>query len=151
MARMHSRKKGKSGSKRPSRIIKPEWCEYTAEEVEKLVVDLFKKGESPSSIGLILRDSYGIPLVKAVTGKKIKNILEENNLSTPLPEDLTNLIKKALNIRKHLESNKKDLNSKKGLQRTESKIYRLIKYYKRKGILPKDFKYRPEEVKLLVR
>ncbi|MHA1819712.1 MAG: 30S ribosomal protein S15 [Promethearchaeota archaeon] len=150
MARMHSRKKGKSGSKRPSRIVKPDWCEFTAEQVEEMVVEQFKKGVPPSQIGLILRDSYGIPLVRAITGKKIKQILEENNLKTTLPEDLMNLARKALKIRKHLEENHKDLDSKKGLQRTEAKIYRLIKYYKRKGVLPADFKYQIDKIKILL-
>lgn len=148
---MHSRKKGKSGSKRPSRIIKPEWCEYTAEQVEEMVIDFYKKGESPSKIGLILRDNYGIPLVKAVTGKKIKQILDEHDLKSPLPEDLTDLVKKALSIRKHLEENHKDLEAKKGLQRTESKIYRIINYYKKQGVLAPNFKYRPDQVKILIR
>jgi small subunit ribosomal protein S15 len=151
MARMHSRKKGKSGSKRPSRIIKPEWCEHSAEDVEKMVVDLYKKGETQSKIGLILRDSYGIPLVKAITGKKIKQILDENKLTSALPEDMMNLARKALNIRKHLEENKKDLESRKGLNRVESKIYRLVKYYKRNGVLEPDFKYRPDRIKILIR
>ncbi len=151
MARMHSRKKGKSGSKRPSRIIKPEWCEATPEQVEELVVQLAKKGESASTIGLILRDSYGIPLVKAISGKKVGQILKENKITTPLPEDLTSLIRRALKVRKHLEENKKDLEGTKGLHRIESKIYRLIKYYKRRGILESDFKYRPDQVKILIR
>ncbi|MCP4763981.1 MAG: 30S ribosomal protein S15 [archaeon] len=151
MARMHSRKKGKSGSKRPSRIIKPEWCEYTAEQVEEMVIDLYKKGETPSNIGLILRDTYGIPLVRAITGKKIKAILDENELKSPLPEDFMNLAKKALNIRKHLEENKKDLEAKKGLNRVESKIYRLVRYYKKKGVLEPDFKYKPDKIKIMIR
>jgi small subunit ribosomal protein S15 len=151
MARMHSRKKGKSGSHRPSRIIKPEWSEHTPEQVEELVVQLAKKGESASSIGLILRDSYGIPLVKAITGKKISHILKDNKITTPLPEDLTALIKRALKVRQHLEENKKDLEGTKGLHRIESKIYRLIKYYKKEGILAKDFRYRPDKVAILIR
>jgi small subunit ribosomal protein S15 len=151
MARMHSRKKGKSGSKRPSRIIKPEWVDFTAEEVEEKVVELSKKGETPSRIGLILRDSFGIPLVKAITGKKIQQILYEHDLRSPLPEDLMNLAKKALNIRKHLEENKKDLEGRKGLNRVESKIYRLVKYYKEKGVLKPEFKYRPDEIGILIR
>jgi small subunit ribosomal protein S15 len=101
-------------------------------------------------IGTILRDSYGIPLVKVVTGKKINDILEENEIESTLPEDLSNLVKKALNIRKHLETNHKDLETKKGLQRTESKIYRLIKYYKKKQVLPLDFKYEPDKIRTLV-
>ncbi|MEJ2249325.1 MAG: 30S ribosomal protein S15 [Candidatus Lokiarchaeota archaeon] len=150
MARLHSRKKGKSGSTRPPRLEKPAWIERSAEEVENLVVKLAKKGLSKSMIGITLRDKYGIPLIKVVTGKKISQIIEENELKTPLPEDLTNLIKKALALRKHLETNHKDLESKKGLIRTESKIYRLISYYKDKNILSRDFKYDTEKVRTLV-
>ncbi len=147
---MHSRKKGKSSSTRPARLEKPSWITISAEEVEQLVVKLAKKGHSKSMIGSILRDTYGIPLVKMVTGKKIQDILNENKIEEPLPEELLNLAKKAINLRKHLETNKKDLSSKKGLQRTESKIYRLIKYYKKKGVLPQDFKYSPEKIKILI-
>ncbi|TFF99052.1 MAG: 30S ribosomal protein S15 [Promethearchaeota archaeon] len=150
MARLHSRKKGKSGSTRPARLEKPVWMEHSAEEVEKLVVKLAKKGNTKSKIGNYLRDAYGIPLVKIVTGKKIKDILEENGLEETLPEDLKNLIKKALNLERHLENNKRDLEAKKGYQRTTSKIYRLIKYYKKTGELPKDFKYDSEKVRTMV-
>ena len=150
MARLHSRKKGKSGSTRPPRLEKPVWVERSAEEVENLVVKLARRGLSKSMIGIILRDSYGIPLVKVVSGKKISKILEAQEIESALPEDLLNLVKKALNIRKHLEANHKDLEGKKGLQRTESKIFRLIKYYKKKGVLPTEFKYKPEEIRTLV-
>ena len=150
LARLHSRKKGKSGSTRPSRLEKPVWVERSSEEVEDLVIKLARKGLSKSMIGTVLRDSYGIPLVKVVTGKKINQILEENEIEAPLPEDLSNLVKKALNIREHMETNHKDLQGKKGLQRTESKIYRLIKFYKRTNVLPKDFKYDPEKIRTLV-
>jgi len=150
MARIHSRKKGKSGSTRPSRLEKPVWVERSSSDVEEDVVKLAKKGQSKSMIGTILRDSYGVPLVKVVTGKNISTILEENKIESPLPEDLTNLVKKALNIRKHLEFNHKDLEAKKGLQRTESKIFRLIKYYKKKKVLAIDFKYDPDKIRTLV-
>ncbi|MBY8980412.1 MAG: 30S ribosomal protein S15 [Candidatus Lokiarchaeota archaeon] len=150
MARMHSRKKGKSGSTRPARLEKPVWVELSSEEVENEVIKLARKGFSQSLIGVILRDSYGIPLIKVVTGKSISQILKEKDIETPLPEDLTNLVKKALTLRKHLESNHKDLDSKKGLQRTESKIYRLIKYYKSKKLLASDFKYDPDKIRTIV-
>ncbi len=150
MARMHSRKKGKSGSTRPARLEKPVWVELSSEEVENEVVKLARKGIPQSLIGVVLRDSHGIPLVKVVTGKSISQILKEHDIETPLPEDLTNLVKKALNLRKHLESNHKDLHSKLGLQRTESKIYRLIKYYKKNNILPSDFKYDPVSIRTIV-
>ena len=150
MARMHSRKKGKSGSTRPARLEKPVWVELSSEEVENEVIKFARKGFSKSLIGVKLRDSHGIPLVKVVTGKSISQILAENEIETPLPEDLTNLVKKALVLRKHLETNHKDLDSKKGLQRTESKIYRLIKYYKGKKLLASDFKYDPDKIRTIV-
>ncbi len=150
MARLHSRKKGKSGSVRPPRLEKPVWIERSAEEVENLVIKLARKGFPKSMIGIMLRDSYGIPLVKVVTGKKITQILDEHEIQVPLPEDLSNLVKKALNIRKHMEENHKDLQGKKGLQRTEAKIYRLIKYYKKAKDLPPAFKYDPEKIRTLV-
>ena len=56
MARLHSRKKGKSGSTRPSRLEKPPWVERSAEEVEDLVVKLARRGFSKSNIGIILRN-----------------------------------------------------------------------------------------------
>jgi small subunit ribosomal protein S15 len=150
LARLHSRKKGKSASTRPSRLEKPVWVESSSEEVSDLVIKLARKGLSKSMIGIVLRDSYGIPLVKVVTGKKIDQILKENDIEAPLPEDLLNLVKKALIIRNHMETNHKDLQGKKGLQRTESKIYRLIKYYKRVKKLPQDFKYDPEKIRTIV-
>ena len=150
MARMHSRKKGKSSSTRPARLEKPVWVELSPGEVENEVVKLARRGQSKSMIGTIMRDSQGVPLVKVVVGKKISQILEENEIEFSLPEDLTNLVKKALNIRKHIESNHKDLEGKKGLHRTESKIYRLIKYYKKTSVLPMDFKYDPEKIRTLV-
>ncbi len=150
MARMHSRKHGKSGSTRPARLEKPVWIELSVEEVESEIVKLARRGSSKSMIGVKMRDSRGVPLVKVVTGKKISEILEANDIKTPLPEDLSNLVRKALNIRNHLETNHKDLEAKKGLNRTESKIYRLLKYYKKKKRLAPDFKYDPEKIRTLV-
>ncbi|MHA1913330.1 MAG: 30S ribosomal protein S15 [Promethearchaeota archaeon] len=150
MARMHSRKHGKSGSTRPARLEKPVWVELSSDEVTNEVVKLARRGHSKSMIGTIMRDSRGVPLVKIVTGKKVTQILEENEITAPLPEELANLVRKALNIRKHLESNHKDLEAKKGLNRTESKIYRLIKYYKKNHVLVADFKYDPEKIRTLV-
>ncbi len=150
MARMHSRKKGKSSSTRPARLEKPVWVELSPGEVENEVVKLARRGHSKSMIGTIMRDSRGVPLVKIVAGRKVSQILESNDIKEPLPEDLSNLVRKALNIRKHLENNHKDLETKKGLNRTESKIYRLIKYYKKKKVLAADFKYDPEKIRTLV-
>jgi SSU ribosomal protein S15P len=139
MARMHSKSKGKSGSTRPPVLKPPEWFDRTPEWVIDKIIELGKAGQPPSMIGLILRDQYGVPLVKAIIGKSITQVLAENGLAPSMPEPLTNLIKKAVTIRKHLEENPKDLHSKRGLQETESKIHRLSKYYKRRKVLPPDW------------
>ena len=148
---MHSGAKGKSGSTRPP-VLKPaEWFERTPEWVTDKIIELGKAGQTPSMIGVILRDQYGIPLVKAVLGKSITQVLAENGLAPSMPEDLTNLIKKAVLMRKHLEENPKDLHSKRGLQQAEVKINRLSNYYKRRGILPANWKYEPERAATLIR
>ncbi|MCK4973493.1 MAG: 30S ribosomal protein S15, partial [Candidatus Heimdallarchaeota archaeon] len=101
-------------------------------------------------IGKILRDQYGIPLVRVIANKRIMTILRENDLERRVPEDLRNMIAKAVTIRKHLEENKKDLHSKRGLQLIEAKIRRLVKYYKKKGKFPIDGKYDPKTAGLLL-
>ena len=150
MARMHARKRGRSGSKRPVRKEVPEWVQYTPEQVEELVVELAKKGYQSAQIGLILRDTYGIPDVKLITGKKISKIMKEHGLYPKVPEDLLNLMRRAVNLRKHLEQHPKDLHSKRGLQLIESKIRRLVKYYKSRGVLPADWRYTPETARFFV-
>jgi small subunit ribosomal protein S15 len=150
MARMHRRKRGKSGSTKPVMKAKPVWVKYKKDDITKLVIDLANRGKTMSMIGLVLRDTYGIPSVKVITGKSIKTILEENELKPKLPEDLQNLIKKAVNLRKHLDNNKQDLHNKRNLQLIESKIRRLVKYYRRIGELPSNWMYMYDQAKLLV-
>jgi small subunit ribosomal protein S15 len=101
-------------------------------------------------IGIILRDQFGIPLVKQVIGKKIEQILEKHGIRIVVPEDVFNLMKRAVNLRRHLDEHPKDMHSKRGLIEIESKIHRLVKYYKRVGKLPADWKYDPETAKLIV-
>ena len=106
MARMHARRRGRSGSVRPHRADPPAWSTTDASEIEKLVVDLHRKERSTAEIGLILRDQYAVPDVKLATGKRIGEILEANGLRPEIPEDLRNLIVKALGMRKHLAETK---------------------------------------------
>jgi len=133
---------GKSHSIRPVAKRPPPWCNYKPEEVEALVVKLGKDLIPPSMIGIILRDQYGIPLVKYITGKTITEILKEHGLAPDIPEDLTNLLRKATRLKKHLEKHKKDKHNKRALQIIEAKIYRLSKYYKAVGKLPQDWSYK---------
>ncbi|WP_457556390.1 30S ribosomal protein S15 [Candidatus Pyrohabitans sp.] len=151
MARMHTRRRGKSGSTRPYRTSPPDWIELNQEEVEDIIVKLAKRGEPPSKIGIILRDQYGIPLSRYVTGKKLTRTLEEKGIRYDIPEDLMNLIRKAVTIDRHRREHKKDMVAKRAQQLVEAKIRRLVKYYKREGRLPADWKYSIDMAKLLVR
>ncbi|MDD1708435.1 MAG: 30S ribosomal protein S15, partial [Methanoregulaceae archaeon] len=129
MARIHARRRGDSGSVRPHRSEAPAWSNTDVKAIEKVIVDLKKEGYSSSRIGLVLRDQYGVPDVKLVMGKRIDQIIRENGLQSEIPEDLRNLMLKALGLRKHLVENKNDLHNKRQLQLTESKVRRLVKYY----------------------
>ncbi len=150
MAKMHSRKRGRSGSKKPV-VDKPQpWLKYSASEIEQLVSKIGKTGKSTSQIGIALRDSYGIPDVHKLTSKKITKILKEHKIEPKLPEDISDLIKKEIQIIKHLEKNKKDMPSRRGLMLTKSKIKRLTKYYKRKKVLPQDWTYSTDQAKVNV-
>lgn len=145
---MHSRAKGKSGSTKPIKKQTPNWLKYSAKEAELLVVKYAKDEKKPSQIGIYLRDQYGIPDIKTVTGKSITQILKEKNIKQELPEDLLALIKKSVLLKKHLENNKKDMSAKRGIQLTDSKIRRLAKYYKTKGILESKWRYNAEQFKM---
>jgi small subunit ribosomal protein S15 len=150
MARIHSRRKGKSGSHRPYRQSQAKWVELNSNQIEELVIKQAKEGKSTAEIGTILRDQWAVPSVKLSTKKRISKILEEKQLASKLPEDLKNLLEKAINLRSHLSKNKKDLHNQRGLHLIEAKIKRLAKYYIREGKLPTDWKYTPERAKLLV-
>lgn len=150
MARIYSRKKGKSKSIKPLKIVKKSWVRYSAKEVEALTVKLAKQGLTSSQIGIFLRDNYGIPDVKIITKKNIGKILKENKIESKMPEDIIALIKKDINLMKHMEMHKKDMTVKRGLQITESKINRLAKYCKRIGKLPKDWSYDKTKAKMYI-
>lgn len=97
-----------------------------------------------SSTGTILRDQYAIPLVKPITGKSISDTLRAAGLAPAMPEDLTNLMKKAKSMAVHLEKNKKDRHNKRNMVVLEAKIHKLSRYYKREGVLQKNWKYEPK-------
>jgi len=142
MARLYTSKRGRSGSTRPISKKSPAWCKYTPEEVEALVLKLAREGNSPSNIGIMLRDRYGIPLVSSITGKTVNEILRDAKQEGTLPEDLSSLVKKANDLRRHLDKNRKDHVNKRSLAMIESKIHRLVKYYRGKGQLRPDWEYK---------
>jgi small subunit ribosomal protein S15 len=138
MARTHARVKGKSGSNRPVKADLS-FVSMKKADVEKLVIKLAKDDVKPSMIGLILRDTHGVPSIKLVTGKSVSTILAEAKVESKLPEDLAALVAKALALKKHLETNTRDTHNKRGLQLIESKIRRLSTYYKKKNVIASNW------------
>jgi ribosomal protein S15P/S13E len=125
-------------SKRP-----PSWSKYEPVEVEALVVKLAKEGNSPSKIGVILRDKHGIALTKPVTNRSIIKIMKDAGIALAVPEDLDVLLRKAARLAAHLEKNKMDQHNKRNLQVIEARIHALSRYYKQRKVLPPDWKYEP--------
>ncbi|MBN2478287.1 30S ribosomal protein S15 [Candidatus Micrarchaeota archaeon] len=150
MAKLHSKKRGKSKSRKPLDAVKPEGV--NDEEIKELIINLAKQGTSPSVIGTILRDEHGIGDVRLVLGgKRLSTFLKEQKVAGEYPEDLLSLIKKAVKMREHLKSKGSDKHNKVKLSNVESKIHRLVKYYKKEKVLPSGWKYDPESAALLVR
>ena len=67
-----------------------------------------KEGLNASQIGIRLRDEHAISSIKSVTGKSMKEFMEENGIKQEIPEDLEALVKRALSLQNHLKSNKGD-------------------------------------------
>merc|ERR1712144_162285 len=96
MGRMHSKGKGIARRSLPYKRSAPSWVKQSASDCVKEICAMAKKGFTPSQIGVVLRDSHGIPQVKM-----------------------------AVAVRKHLEKNRKDKDSKFRLILIESRIHRL--------------------------
>jgi small subunit ribosomal protein S15 len=58
-----------------------------------------------------------------------------------LPEDLSNLMRRAIALNVHVKNNKGDYSNIRGLQLIEAKIRRLERYYKKNGVIPQNWKY----------
>ena len=142
MGRLHSHNYGKSHSTRPLNPKSPSWITLEPKEIEELIIKYGKDDLSASQIGIKLRDQYSIPLVKPIIKKSITKILEENDLKTELPEDLNNIVKKAIGLQKHLNANKGDNRNVRSLELIEAKIHRLSVYYKKIGRISKKWKYK---------
>ncbi|NUB91647.1 30S ribosomal protein S15 [Haloterrigena sp. SYSU A558-1] len=153
MARMHTRRRGSSGSDKPTADDPPEWSDVDADDIESRVVELAEQGYDPSQIGMKLRDEgvtgTPVPDVKLATGKKITEILEENDARSEFPEDLYNLMERAVRLREHVQENPQDYQNKRALQNTESKVRRLVDYYRGDEVEP-DFTYSYDVAKELL-
>jgi len=117
----------------PGVLGKPAWIKMTEAELKKTILELSEK-HSPSQIGIILRDQYGIPTTK-VFGKKLKAYLKE--LGIERNEDLENAEKKVEKIKEHIKNNITDRKAKHRLQKAQSKLNTTKKYF---GISIRDRK-----------
>jgi small subunit ribosomal protein S15 len=148
MARMHSGARGKSGSKKPSE--KATWVKIEKKELEMLITKLAKEKKTSAEIGLILRDSYGVPNVTDILGKKLYTFIKDKNLQKKMPEDLRAMMVRAFQLRKHVETNKQDKVALRGIKLADSKINRLVKYYKSTAIIDASFRYKPADLNLYI-
>ncbi len=141
---MHTRRRGSSGSDKPTADDPPEWSDVDEDAIEERVVELAEQGHDPSQIGMKLRDEgvtgTPVPDVSLATGKSITEILDDNDAAPEFPEDLYNLMERAVRLREHIQENPQDHQNKRALQNTESKVRRLVQYYSGDEIAP-DFTY----------
>ncbi|MBI2079339.1 30S ribosomal protein S15 [Candidatus Micrarchaeota archaeon] len=151
MARLHSKKGGKAGSKRPKSKMSGKWVDADKNKIKEIIFEMARKGTPSSKIGLILRDKHGVPSVKNLLGKPITELLKSEGILPDYPEDLISLIKKAVKMREHIKSAAGDTHNRVKLGHVESKINRLVKYYNSRDRLPKNWKYDPEKAALLVK
>ena len=151
MARMYKSRRGQSGSSRPHVGEAPEWSNTDKEAIESIILDLAKSGHSSAEIGTVLRDKHAVPNARLVLGKRISQVLAENEMTGSYPEDMMNLMRQAVGIINHLGSgNHKDLHNKRALEITEAKIRKLANYYKGEKRLPADWRYKRDELRLMV-
>ena len=150
MARMHSKGKGTSGSSKPNNDTAPSWSESDKGTVEELILKYANDGHSSAKIGSLLRDIHAVPDVRLVMGERIYQTLSRNNLDSTYPEDMMNLMRKALSLIDHLSSNKKDLHNRRQLELCESRLRRLAKYYVRTGRISSTWTYKRDQLRLMV-
>ena len=142
MGRLHTHNHGKAHSIRPIESKFSSWVKQDTKEIEDLVIKYTKDGLTPSQIGIKLRDQHAIPLVKPIINKTISDILDQNDLKSEIPEDLNNIVTKAVGLQKHLKSNKNDRRNIRSLELIEAKVHRLSVYYKKIGRIPENWKYK---------
>jgi small subunit ribosomal protein S15 len=115
------------------KLKKPVWVKMKEPELKKTILELSEK-YSPSQIGIVLRDQYGIPTTK-IFGKKLKKYLQE--LGIERNEDLENAEKKVTKMKEHLKKNITDRKAKHKLQKAQSRLNITKKYF---GIAIRDRK-----------
>ena len=142
MGKMHTHRHGQSHSVRPVTPSLPTWVTHSPDEIENLIVKYAKDGLRASEIGIKLRDQHSIPITKKIVKKSITEILDKKGIKSELPEDLNNLVNKALGLQKHLKAHTSDRRNVRSLELLEAKVHRVSSYYKKIGRIPKTWKYK---------
>ncbi len=150
MARMHSKKHGKSKSRKPV-AEGLEKQSIDTPKIEALIQEMAKKGMEPAMIGQRLKEEHGVLYIKHSMGRSLTEIMREKGIKPQIPYDLTDLMKKAVSINAHLGPNKHDVSNRIKMKKIESKIWRLTKYYIRRGQLPEGWRYDPKQAELLIK
>ncbi len=151
MAKMHTGGHGKSKSRKPKLEGSANADNGAMQDAKTLILGYAKQNMHPAMMGQVLKEKNNVPYIRQMFGKRLVEMLEQEGFKRELPVDMLDLIKKAVNMREHIAANHNDAHNKLRLIRTESKIWRLIKYYKRRKTLPADWKYEPEKAALLVK
>ncbi|MDE1874356.1 MAG: 30S ribosomal protein S15 [Candidatus Micrarchaeota archaeon] len=149
MARLHTRRHGKAKSRKPTDSEAKAGADR--QNVEDVIVAYAKQGIRPAMIGLKLKQEHEVGYLKPVLGKRLTVLLKEKGFRSEIPSDMLDLMRKAVNMRRHITANHNDVHNKTRLQRVESKIWRLGKYYRSAGRLPADWKYDPEQAALIIK
>ncbi len=129
-----------AGSHRPFPLTRPEWVATPTEEIVAQAVQLSKGGRPAAQVGQILRDSYGVPSARAVSGKRLGALLAERGVKPEIPDDLQALLKRVVHLQHHLETHPNDLANRRGLTLMESRIRRLARYYRQQRRIPEGWR-----------
>lgn len=149
MARLHTRRHGRSKSRKP--VESEAGARGDTEKLEEAITAYAKQGMHGALIGQRVKEKHKVGYLKPVLGKRLGVFLAEKGFKSEIPSDLLDLMRKAVNMRKHLGANHRDVHGTTRLHRVESKIWRLSKYYRGSGRLPNDWRYDPEQAALIIK
>ena len=102
------------------------WVKTKPAELQKIVVELAKQGNSPAQIGLILRDKYGIPKAKLL-GKRISKILKEADIKYITEKDI--IEKNVEKLKEHMKKNKYDTGASRSITKKLWRIRQLTQQH----------------------
>ena len=107
-------------------------------------------GVAQDECGKLIHWLYGCRPATQAWEKHYSALLKKNGFAPEIPEDLYALIKKAVSVRKHLDRNRRDKDTKFRLILIESRIHRLARYYRKVRTLPPNWKYESATASALV-